>query len=117
MADNKPTASAAKPAATATPAAAPPAPKLQYVDRLDCDEVFVDTVSKISFDGQTLRMEFAVTRLDDVAPNTPPTGRLIPSVRLVLPPRTAVDLMNRMQQITAALIQAGYLKQTPTPAA
>ena len=117
MVDNKPTASAANPAATVAPAAgkpaeAAPAPKLQYVDRIDCDEVFADTVSKISFDGQTLRMEFAVTRLDDVAPNTAPTGRLIPSVRLVVPPRTAVDLMNRMQQITAALIQAGYLKQS-----
>ena len=115
MADNKPTASAANPAA-GKPADAPPAPKLQYVDRLDCEENFADTVSRISFDGQTLRMEFAVTRLDDVAPNTPSTGRLIPIVRLVLPPRTAVDLMNRMQQVTAALIQAGYLKQTP-PAA
>ncbi len=108
MADNKPTASV-----NPENAAAPPAPKLQYVDRIDCDEVFVDTVSKISFDGQTLRMEFAVTRLDDVVANKPPTGRLIPSVRLVLPPRTAVDLMNRMQQITAAMVQAGYLKQTP----
>jgi len=105
MADNKPTASA-------TPETAP-APKLQYIERVDLDEIFADTVSKISFDGQTLRMEFAVTRMDDMAPNKTPTGKLIPACRLVLSPRTAVDLMNRMQQITAALIQAGYLKQTP----
>ena len=71
MADNKPTASA-------NPETAP-APKLQYVDRVDCDEIFADTVSKISFDGQTLRMEFAVTRMDDMAANKAPTGRLVPS--------------------------------------
>jgi hypothetical protein len=103
---------AAATAATAAKAPEAATPKLQYFDRNDCDETFADQVTKISFDGQTLRLEFAVTRMDDIRPNIQPTGRVIPICRLVMPPRAAVDLMNRMQQITAGLIQAGYLKQT-----
>jgi len=34
----------------------------------------------------------------------------LPGLRLVLPPAAAVDLINRMQQITAALTQAGVVK-------
>jgi hypothetical protein len=110
MVDNK-GSTTASPVQAGTKPQDTPAPKLQYVDRSDCDEIFADQVTKISFDGQTLRLEFAITRMDDMKPNSQPTGRLIPNCRLVMPPRAAVDLMNRMQQVTAALIQAGYLKQ------
>jgi hypothetical protein len=36
---------------------------------------------------------------------------------LVLPPVAAVDLINRMQQIAAALTQAGVVKAAQRPAA
>ena len=72
-------------------------------------------VSGLVFDGQSLRIEFAVTRLDEVKPNTPITGRRYPACRLVLPPAAAVDLINRMQQIGAALTQAGVARTTPRP--
>jgi hypothetical protein len=94
-------------------AAKPPAPAerqsatIRYVDRPDLAETFVDSVSGLVFDGQTLRLEFAVTRLDEVKPNVPITGRRYPACRLVLPPAAAADLINRMQQIGAALTQAG----------
>jgi len=90
---------------------------IRYVDRADMVETFADSVTGLIFDGQTLRIEFGVTRFDDVKPNAPITGRRYPACRLVLPPVAAVDLINRMQQIAAALTQAGVVKaaQRPTP--
>lgn len=104
--------------------ATPPAPTgqregqsaaIRYVDRPDVVETFADSVSGLVFDGQSLRIEFAVTRLDEVKPGTPITGRRYPTCRLVLPPAAAVELINRMQQIGAALTQAGVAKTGPRP--
>jgi hypothetical protein len=75
-------------------------------------ETFADSITSLTFDGQTLRIEFGVTRLDNVQANTPISGRRYPACRLVLPPTAAVDLINRMQQIAAALRQAGVVKPT-----
>jgi hypothetical protein len=106
--------------------ATPPAPaastergtaSIRYVDRADMVETFADSVTGLIFDGQTLRIEFGVTRFDDVKPNGPITGRRYPACRLVLPPVAAVDLINRMQQIAAALTQAGVVKAAQRPAA
>ena len=46
-------------------------------------------------------------------PNTPVTGRRYPAQRMVLTPVAAVELINRMQQVGAALAQAGVLKANP----
>lgn len=89
----------------------PQPPQLDYIDRPEVDEVFADFVQRIQFDGQTLRFEFCVSRLDDQKPGAPATGKRYPSCRLVLSAGAAVDLMNKMQQITAGLIKAGVLKQ------
>jgi len=80
---------------------------IRLVDRPDLAETFVDSVSGLFFDGQTLRIDFAVTRLDEIKPNTPISGRRYPACRLVLPPAAAADLINRMQQIADALTKAG----------
>lgn len=100
-----------------TKAAGAPAAQRQatinYIDRPDVSETFADSISGLIFDGQTLRIEFAVTRLDEVKPNAPITGRRYPICRLALPPGAAVDLINRMQQIGAALTQAGLSKTAP----
>ena len=89
---------------------------IRYVDRPDCVEAFADTITHVYFDGQSLRIEFGVTRLDEVKPNTPITGRRYPAQRMVLTPMAAVELINRMQQVAAALTQAGVLKAAPKPA-
>jgi hypothetical protein len=104
--------------AAAMPAKTPqrPAPTFTYMDRADCLETFADTVTGLSFDGQTLRLEFAVSRMDDVKQGAPMTGRRYPVTRLVLPPLAAIDLINKMQQIAQALTQAGVVKQNPAPA-
>jgi hypothetical protein len=86
---------------------------IRYVDRADMAETFADSITGLVFDGQTLRIEFGVTRLDDVKPNAPRTARRYPACRLVLSPATAVELINRMQKIGAALTQAGVVTATP----
>src|SRR5271168_5571826 len=83
---------------------------IRYLDRADMEETFADSITGLIFDGQTLRIEFGVTRFDDVKANTPISGRRYPACRLVLPPAAAVDLINRMQQIAAALKQAGVVR-------
>ena len=108
----------AKPSEPAAPASAErPAASIRYLDRADMEETFADSIGGLIFDGQTLRIEFAVTRFDEVKPNTPITGRRYPACRLVLPPAAAVDLINRMQQIAAALTQAGVVKPAAPRAA
>jgi hypothetical protein len=106
---------AAKPASATAGQSARQAATIRYIDRPDIEETFADSVSGLIFDGQTLRIEFAVTRLDEVKANTPLTGRRYPASRIVLPPAAAVDLINRMQQIAAALTQAGMVKAAPRP--
>ena len=53
------------------------------------------------FDGQSLRIEFGVTRLDDVKPNTPITGRRFPAQRMVLTRGTAPEGWTAVADITA----------------
>ena len=88
---------------------------VRYIDRAEMGETFADSVTGLMFDGQTLRIEFGVTRFDEVKPNTPITGRRYPACRLVLPPAAAIDLINRMQQIGAALSQAGVVRPQQRP--
>src|ERR1700730_10015921 len=84
---------------------------LRYVDRPDCNETFADSISRLSFDGQTLRIEFAVSRVDETKPDTPVTGRLYPACRRLPARAPAADLIQKMQQVAAALIQARLQKQ------
>ncbi|HXW41794.1 MAG TPA: hypothetical protein VEK75_11350 [Xanthobacteraceae bacterium] len=109
-----PESTASKGSASAAPAAAGEGSRqpatIRYLDRADMVETFADSITGLIFDGQTLRIEFGVTRFDDVKANAPITGRRYPACRLVLPPAAAVDLINRMQQIAAALTQAGVVK-------
>jgi hypothetical protein len=88
----------------------------RYVDRPECAETFADSIVGVFFDGQSLRIEFGVSRLDDRKPDAPLTGRRYPACRLVLPPAAAVDLINKMQQIGTALTQAGFVKAVPPEA-
>jgi hypothetical protein len=88
-------------------------PTSRYIDLPDISEIFADAIESVFFDGQTLRIEFSVSRLDPFQPPSEPTGRRHPACRLVLPPTAAIDLMNRMQQIGTALAKAGIVKVAP----
>jgi hypothetical protein len=83
---------------------------VRYVDLPECSETFADAVNGVFFDGQSLRIEFGITRMDEMKKDAPLTGRRYPACRLVLPPAAAIELINRMQQTAAALEQAGIVK-------
>jgi hypothetical protein len=85
----------------------PQRPALRYQDRPDLGETFADTIGGWSFDGNTLRVEFLVSRLDPGKPEPAPTGRSVPVCRLVLTAPAAVDLLKMCAQLTAALTKAG----------
>jgi hypothetical protein len=87
----------------------------RYIDRPECTETFADSILSVFFDGQSLRLEFGVSRLNDRKPDAPLTARRYPACRLVLPPAAAIDLINKMQQVAAALAQAGLVKPVPLP--
>src|SRR5436190_13216316 len=84
-----PAPSATAPSGATTPAAQ--AASFRYVDRPELPETFADSVTGLFFDGQSLRIEFAVSRVDEIKPNTPISGRRYPACRLVLPPGAAVE--------------------------
>ena len=122
--DAKPEAQSEQPVQGAAPASTTSVAKpveqsrvmFRYVDRPDCMETFADSIVGMLFDGQSLRLEFGVSRLDEKKPDGPLTGRRYPVCRLVLPPAAAMDLINKMQQVATALAQAGLVKpQEPTP--
>ena len=92
-------------------------PVFRQVDRPDCAETFADSITGILFDGQTLRIEFSVSRMDEAKPGAPLTGRRTPACRLVIPPSAALDLVQKMQQVGAALTKAGYAPRLGAPPA
>ena len=89
---------------------------IRYVDQPECRETFADSIVSVFFDGQTMRIEFGITRMDDMKQDAPITGRRYPACRLVLPATAAIELINKMQQTGAAMHQAGLLKQNPPKA-
>ena len=88
---------------------------VRYVDIPECAEIFADSLVSSVFDGQTLRLEFGVTRLDEIKQNSPITGRRYPACRLALSANGAVELINRMQAIATLLTQAGLIKSGDAP--
>jgi hypothetical protein len=81
-------------------------PKLRYQDIPDLPEIFADSIGQWIFDGQNLRIEFTVTRLDPGGSRDQPTGRRLPAARMVLTPVCAVELIRQCQQLMAALEKA-----------
>lgn len=88
----------------------PQAATIRYVDQPENHETFADSINNVFFDGQTMRIEFGITRMDELKQGQPLTGRRYPACRLVLPVSAAIELINKMQQTANALQQAGVLK-------
>lgn len=101
--------------ATDQKARANPPPKLRYQDIPDLPETFADSIGQWIFDGQMLRIEFTVTRLDPGGSPQARTGRRLPAARMVLTPGCAVELIRQCQQLLAALEKAAAtMQQVPT---
>src|SRR5688572_20227732 len=97
--------------------AQPPQPKIQYVDRPELNETFVDSVRNVTFDGATVRAELCVTRFDEPASTAAAAGRQSPVSRVVLRPDAAVDLFMRLQRLLAFMEQRGIIKREAPPQA
>lgn len=91
----------------------PREPTFTYQNDPTIGEAFADLMGQVYFDGQSLRLEFVVSRLDATARPDAPTGTRRTSARVVMTPGGAVDLMNRLNQLSAALEQAGIMKRNP----
>ena len=102
---------------TSSPPARPRELAVTKVDLPDLEETFADSIDNIFFDGQSMRIEFCVTRLEQVA-KSPPRGRRYPACRLVLTPAAAGELVRQMNRFAAELVRAGVARQAPAqPAA
>lgn len=96
-------------------AQAPKEPAFRYQDAPELMETFADSIGQCYFDGDSLRIEFLVSRLDAGAAAEQPTRTKRPACRIVLSPTGAVDLLNRCQQIVGALQKKGALKARTNP--
>jgi len=88
-------------------------PKIRFVDRPDVTETFADSIRGLSFDGQTMRIEFCTVRLDPPTSPDTRTGSQHPVCRMVLTPNAGLDLFSRLQQIVQALEKSGAIQRTP----
>lgn len=93
----------------------PIVPEITFVDIPEVTEIFSDSSRSVTYDGQTMRIDFCATRMDEPNPPNQPTGRQYPVCRLVLTPNAAIDLFNKLQQIMVALEQRGALKKNFLP--
>lgn len=91
-----------------------PAPTIDFVDLPELAETFADSIQSISFDGQSLRLNFCITRLGEIRQGERPTGKRYPCCRIVLSSGAAIELIYRLNQVSAALTKAGILKPAPT---
>jgi hypothetical protein len=80
---------------------------VRYMETADLRETFADSLHTMVWDGQTLRMEFCVTRYPEAASGS--EAKRYPACRLVLTAPVATDLFNRLNQTMAALSQAGVV--------
>lgn len=88
--------------------------KIQYVDVPAVAEIFADSVHTMAFDGQTFRVEFCVTRLDDPRKaGTQITGKRLTACRVVLSPGAALELSTKLGRMLGAMAkQAAATKGT-----
>jgi hypothetical protein len=84
--------------------------KVEFVDLPQITETFADSIQTLFFDGQNLRVVFCATRLDEPKSGERPEARRYPTCRLVLSAQGTIDLINRIQKISAALVRDGHVK-------
>ena len=85
--------------------------RFDFIDRPDLTGTYADSIHSISFDGQSLRLVFSVTRINEVRQNQSASRKRYPTCRLVLSVAAGIELINQMRQISAALINAGLIKE------
>ncbi len=91
----------------------PPAP-IEYVDRPELMEIFVDTINSLHLREDGARIEFCVTRLDTTSKTNPKKKKRIPACRLVLTPDATVDLINQLNHMAKTVQQERLQKKVAT---
>lgn len=94
-----------------------PEDRVKVVDVPEVSEVFADSIGSMTFDGQTLRVDFCVTRLDPIHPPEPPSAKRYPSCRLVLTANAAVSFANQLQALLQQLQKQGTVAAEPPESA
>jgi hypothetical protein len=84
--------------------------EIPYEDLPELAETFADHVRLIHFDGQTVRVELAVSRPAISGPNQS-TPTIYPACRLVLTTLCAANLKDQLTQILTALEKNGVIKR------
>jgi hypothetical protein len=90
---------------------------VRHVDRPEVTETFVDSLHRIQWDGQALRVELCVTRFPEPDAPAGAEANRYTACRLVLTPQAMLDLSNGLRQTMAALEQAGLVGQQSASAA
>lgn len=83
--------------------------ELEYIDRPDVGETFVDSLESAMYDGSSLRMEFAVYRFAPPNANGKTAKRKVTAVRLVIPLSGAIGLTSQLSALMEALEQQGAI--------
>lgn len=83
--------------------------KFPLVAHHEINEVFADQLVMMGFDAATLRIEFAVGRVEEVKSATP-KGERHTVCRLVLTLPCATDLINNINRLAQQLAAAGAIK-------
>lgn len=84
------------------------APKIEYVDVPSITETYADAVRGMMFDGQNVRLELCVTRLDEPKQgNGSICGKRQTACRVVLPVSAALDLSRQLGQVLSTLAKRG----------
>ncbi len=90
--------------------------QLAYVDRPEILETYVDSLWRVYFDGQTIRMDFVINRMDDPQPQIPPSDKALTASRIVIPVIGMADMLSKLQNVVAQLQAQGTLRQAHAPA-
>ncbi len=83
-------------------------PKIEYVDVPSITETYADAIHGMVFDGQSLRLELCVTRMDEPQKgNEQLTGKRQTACRVVLPVNAALELSTKLGRMMTTLAKRG----------
>jgi hypothetical protein len=83
-------------------------PKIEYVDVPSVAETYADSIQGLIFDGQSVRLELCVTRMDEPKNGADElTGKRRTACRVVLPMSTALDLSSKLGRMMTTLAKRG----------
>jgi hypothetical protein len=83
-------------------------PKIEYVDVPSISETYADTVRGMMFDGQSVRLELCVTRMEEPQKgNGQISGKRQTAARVVLPLSAALELSQQLGRMMNTLAKRG----------